>query len=472
MAKKSKKPEGWDPTAPSESPFDVVFETATDVQKKTYPDSVYSGGQAAMRIVCLPVPSFAVRFLLQQEGWPLSRFVMLVGEQESCKSAMLSEIMRWHMTAMNGGAIYIENERKLSPELIHSIVGYNPKRLRFQECRTLQEWNAALKNWIASFHLAMDGCPGGGGQAKTTGIGRKSPICFGIDSLMAALTDKQNEKIDDEGTSAKHFADAAGLLNDYFKNITHDLANYPFSLVGINHMKPRQVPVAPNSPAMKMERNISGGFALKFHDTAEIQMTRLSNPAPGKELNRIADNEKGIELRISVFKNSMAPHEKIDVDMMWYTDYEDRDPLGHYRQKTFFDWDAAAIEILAALTTGDGKQAKRLRAIIDLELEKDTRKVWCSALGIAQKSKVRYREAGKILEHKLANDEQFRNSLYAECGIRRRFLFRPDLDFREQIELASSVAIPEDELAALASQNIFSATATGATDGTAGSRPV
>ncbi len=468
MAKTRKKaaPEGWDPSL-VESPFDAVFESVTTAQQKEYPTGVFSGGAEAMQIVCLPVPSFAIRFLLQQEGWPLGRFVMVVGEQESCKSAFVYEVIRWHTLVANGGGVLINVEAKDSPELLRSIIGYETPRLRIQKCRSLQEWNAALRMWVDGFKVAMDGYNGAGGKPRVAAQGRKAPVCFGIDSLMAALPDKLIEKIDKEGASTKHFADAAQLLNDYFKYINHEIDGYPFSLIGINHMKPRDVPI-PGTGIVKTERNIAGGYALKFHETAEIQMTRLSNPAPGKEINRVADGEKGIELRLSVFKNSMAPHEKVDVDMLWHIDYEDRDPMGHFRQKTFFDWDAAAIELLADLSKGDGKVAKRLRAVIDLEVDRDTRKVWCSELGIKQKDKLRYREAGAVLEAKLRDDPGFRDALYAETGIRRRYLFQPGIDYLEQVEMAVQLATVADHAATgppllpaglAPGQNLFDATA-------------
>jgi hypothetical protein len=43
------------------------------------------------------------------------------------------------------------------------------------------------------------------------------------------------------------------------------------------------------------------------------------------------------------------------------------------------------------------------------------------------------REFGQLLEEKLAQDEEFRNALYAECGIRRRDLFQPGQDFRQRL---------------------------------------
>ena len=414
----------------TDSIFDTVFEQVSETAREKFPgQDIYSGGAEAMRVVCLPVPAFSVRFLLQQEGWPLGRFVQIVGEQESCKSSFGYEVMRWHGGVAGGGGVLIPTEPKDAPELFRSIVGYNHPRMRYHDkCKTLQEWNSALNFWIKQFQKLMD-------AAK--GPGRRAPIAFMVDSLCAVLTDGEFEKIRTEGHGDRHFAEAANLLTDFIMYITQQIDGYPFSLIGINHMKPGKEKVG---MLEKTVRNIRGGKGLKFFETTEIEMRRVTSTGPGKEIDRVTEDERGIELAISVHKNSLAPHEHIAVEMLWYTDYEDRDPAGHFRQKTFFDWHSASIQVLQGLLKGNGVRAKRLREVIQLESDSDTRKVWSPTLGISQRDKVSLRAAGDLLEAKLSEDRQFRDSLYAETGIRRRYLFRPELDYREQVEKAIEMA--------------------------------
>jgi hypothetical protein len=428
----------------SDSVFDSIFEQVSETARGQFPGhDIYSGGAEAMRVVCLPVPAFSVRFLLQQEGWPLGRFFQVVGEYESCKSSFGYETMRWHGLVPGGGGVLIPTEPKDAPELFRSIVGYNHSRMRYHDkCKTLQEWNAALAHWVTTFRKIMDGTKG------TPGPGRKAPVEFMVDSLTAVLTDGEYAKVRSEGYSERHFAEAANLLTDYIMYITQEIDGFPFTLLGVNHMKPSKEKVGMFE---KNVRNIRGGKGLRFFETTEIEMRRVTSTTPGKEIDRVVDDEKGIELEISIHKNSLAPHERIRVEMLWYTDYDDRDPAGHFRQKTFFDWYSSSIEILASLTKGEGKRAKRLREVIELTVDPDTRKVWSPTLGIAQKEKVRIREAGEILEKKLHGDAAFRNALYAETGIRRRYLFRPELDYRDQVKEAIKLAAEASDDAVLAS---------------------
>lgn len=425
MGKKSKV------DADTNSTFDALFQAMTKEAEEKYPGQIYSGGAEAMRVVCLPMPAFAPRFLIQQEGWPLGRFYHLVGEQESCKSALGFEIMRWHGLMPGGGGFYFPTESKNQPELFRSIVGYEHPRMRWHDdCKTMQEWQAGVTDWIKRVQVAMDGTP------KNPGPGRRAPVCWLVDSLMALLSDKENEKVDKQGHSDRHYAECAVLLMDFLKWATPEIKQYPFTLLGVNHLKPTKE----EGPFGKVERNIPGGKAPKFFETMQIEMRRCTGTRPEKDIRHVKDDERGIEVEITIHKNSMAPHERIRVEMLWYTDYDDRDPAGHYRQKTFWDWYSASISILANLLKGDGKQAKRLREVIDLNLDTDTHKVWSPALGIDKKDKVPAREAGELLERKIYEDAAFRDALYAETGVRRRYLFKPHLDYQEQVKEAIKLA--------------------------------
>lgn len=181
-----------------------------------------------------------------------------------------------------------------------------------------------------------------------------------------------DEKVEEKGASDKHYADNAQLLDDWFKYICPRLRGYPITLLGINHMKPDQEKVG---MFIKKTRNIGGGKTPKFLSSLQIQMDRISGTVPGNEINRLIAGERGIDLKFSIYKNSLAPHETIDVEMLCYIDYEDRDPAGHFRQKTIFDWHAATTEILDKLTAGESKHAKRIWDLLDVHTEGDERKV-------------------------------------------------------------------------------------------------
>ena len=405
---------------------------------QAYPSGIYSGSQQNLPVICLPVPAFSVRYLLQQEGLPLGCFTQIVGKPASCKSSLLYEILGWHMNFPGGGGVLIETEGKISPELPYSIFGYNHPRFRLQPCKTLQEWNAALKDWIEKFISYMDG----DSLKQNPGAGRTMPIGFGVDTLMAALPAQIFEKLRDNGSPTKHFSDTATRLDEYLKWLTQKIKDMPFSVVGVNYLKPGRT---------GNERNIAGGWAPKSHAALELEVSRLTSSKPGNAINRVLDDEMGLRLRIEAHKNTMASPAAVEVEMLWYMDYEDRDPLGHYRQKTFFDWHSASIELLLALTRGDGERAKRIRSIIDLQANADTRRVGCKELGISATAKAPYRDAGLALEAKIKNDKAFETDLYAAVGILRRSLFKQDVEYCEQCQDAMDLSLKAERQATVSS---------------------
>lgn len=370
-------------------------------------DNVYSGGEEESRIICLPVPAFSLRFLLMQEGFPLSRQTMVVGQPESCKSSLCNEILRWHRLSKGGGVVF-ETEAKDSPELRRSIVGYDYKPIVIY-CQTQDDWNQGLNTTILKLQRKMDGIK------SEPGPGRLSPMCFIIDSLTGTMGADIFKEMTSKGIPSMHHATDQRKLADYERYMPKQISNWPFSIVGVHHLKPstdqRGFPV----------NRIGGGYAPRFHATTVIEMVRK------KDIDRV--DEKGRLLGIKTTKNSLAPHNEIEVEMLWYTDFDDIDPITEMpRPKIFFDWHGASIEILSELTNGKGKLAKSLNKIIDLETNDDRRTVSSSTLGISEPCS--YREAGGILEE----HPDILRAIYPLVGIRTRHLFKIGIDFRTQQE--------------------------------------
>lgn len=441
MAKKKKIEDLLEIT---DSSYDQLFDGLTQGMGRDFPGQVFTGAEAEQLLICLPVPSLAIRYLLQQEGWPLGRFSMLVGEHESCKSSLSYEIARWHRL-QKGKTTYLDTENKPSPELMWSIVGYDMRAIAYHKAKTLDEWQTALTQWIAQLKGQMDGV----GDKK--GFGRIAPYLFVVDSLTAALADKTHTNIADEGHTKKRFADEASSLTDYIKFVTKELDGWPFSMVGVNHLKPGQTPTGIPT------RNIGGGRGLRFHQATEIEMRRKSSINPttkGGSATRLVDGRRMeiIEIQMAVTKNSNAPHRHLDVEMLWYTDFDN--PIsrvvvdaeaGTQRtvtinpQFTYFDWDSAAIDILLDLQKDRGNRASKLLGdLFRIEGGDDRRYCWCKDLGVTEKSKVSWAELGKVLEERLAADQSLVDALYPILGIRRRPMYRPGLDYRDL--MASSVS--------------------------------
>lgn len=419
MAKKQSKK-----TEQVESMWDDALNAAIGEAKKMFPNRVYTGSEESMRSICLPVP-FAVRCLLQQEGFPLGRFVLLDGPQESCKSAMSYEIISWHRRQMGKGII-IEVEDKRSPELCQSILNYDEKAVEVHRCETMEDWNSALSFWLEKIKILMDGDPKA--PKARPGKGRIAPFAFVIDSIMSAVVESVMNTIKEEGHTSTRYALEANQLSDFMKAFTKWLSDYPFSVIGINHIKPGQDRYG--NPV----RKLPGGKAPGYHASLDIEMNKV-----GKQWKQAT--EEGISLRMDVMKNSSAPHNSIEVDMVWYIDYDHPTETGECLQRTFFDWGTAAINCVRKVMSDPGSGRKKmLDSVLDLHCSEKAQTCWSPILGIPEDDPKSYREAGKLLEVKLDTDQTFRDALYPLMGIRRRVIYQPGVEYREQMKIAQEAS--------------------------------
>ena len=440
MAKKKKDRDLLD----AESSYDKLFDGLTQEMGRAFPGQVFTGVEAEQLLICLPVPALSIRYLLQQEGWPLGRFTMIVGEQESCKSALSYEIARWHRL-QQGRATYLDTENKPSPELMWSIVQYDKQAIDYHKAKTLDQWQEAMTRWMAALKGRMDGV------GDKPGFGRIAPYCFVVDSLTAALADKTHTNIADEGHTKKRFADEASSLTDYIKYITKEIDGYPFSFIGINHLKPGQTPTGIPT------RNIGGGRALRFHQATEFEMRRKSSINPTTKAGaatRLIDGRRTevIDIQIAVTKNSNAPHRFVDVEMLWYTDFDTTDSrvivdsqtgtqrtVSGHPQRTYFDWHSTSVEILLDLQKDRGNRAsKLLNDLFYIEGNDDRRHCWCKDLGVNEKSKISWAEMGQVLEDRLATDHALADALYPLLGIRRRPMYQSGTDYRDLMRASIS----------------------------------
>lgn len=394
---------------------DRMFSDFSASLKSEWGGSVYVNGDEESRVICLAVP-LALQFLLQQEGFTLGRFTMLVGLPESCKSAFGYELCRIHRQA-GGGFSLVETEKKDSPTLMRSIVGYDPGRYTATYVKTAEEWQRFDRESMELLKPTMD---------KRLKPPRSIPWLWLVDSLAGVTTERLAEKCNDEGAATLVQPQLACILNQFFKVMPHWVEDYPFSIVGINHLKLQKDQHGHNSI-----RQIQGGYAPRFAESLEIEMVRMDR----KQIDRrMRCREQGVRLGMTVAKNSTAARgPQVIVEMLWYFE-EVELPTGELAevQRTYFDWPSAAIELLIKPPL-DAASCREVDAIVDLHPSSKDRTVWSDALGIPESDPLSYREAGIILEGR----RDIVEALYKPLGIRRRNMFQTGVSFKEQQEKAA-----------------------------------
>lgn len=387
-----------------------MFAAMRSTARQELGGDVSIGTEAEANLVGLPLPSLCLRYLFQSTVFPLSRIVQITGEEGSAKSALLYEIMRWHMI-YGGGAILAENENKDSPELRQSLLQWNPiwlSRLIMKPTYSLEEWQDVFSTFV---DLARDS------QDAENGVGRTVPICFGVDSLMSTAPQAEIDQVRKEGHAARGYALAANLIARYMRTMPERIKAYPFTMIGTNHLKPATTPTGlPTS-------NIPGGKAVKFMETYEIEMKKAMN----HDIDLLEYG--GLRIKFIAKKNSLGPSRKsITAELLWWYGPDATD--GTWKQQTTWDWDTATIDLLASFEMSPGKKTvfNRLKEITGINIvSRSQRTAYSTILGVPKSAPVLYRQLGGMLEQR----PDILTEVYQVLGITQRRPFVPGMDYRE-----------------------------------------
>lgn len=352
-------PEGVAPS--SDDPFSAII---SEIETK-FGVGVYTSSDADKLIVGVPVPAIAIRYLIANSVWPLQRIYQFSGLYASGKSSLLYEVMGWHIDH-GGFAFLAEAETKDSPGLRLAILGKSAERVAVTNCPTIEDWQALLTFTISKIkdhYPDPKKCP---------------PVCFGIDSIAGRTTESVREKIvEEDGHATRGHPQDALMISRYMRALPTLLGDYPFTIIGTNHLKKMQVGLA-------TEEYTIGGSSIKFHETIEIKVE------PGRKITNDRKEVVGFERSLTIVKNSLGPpYRTIKVPFRW--EYVmDGDEL---KQKAYWDWDFASVSLLLSFADELEKEAG-----IDLRRRGNRFYVCSSALGIPENDSMSYWEFSRWLE--------------------------------------------------------------------------
>jgi len=429
MATRKKKNDPWSGVDRAQN-VDGLFSAMRDqANKELGRNDICIGTELDKLFVGLQLPALSLRYFFQSSVFPLSLIIQITGEEGTAKTALALEIIRWHMVH-GGGGVFEENENKYSPELTKGIMEWCERWLRrFKLIRT-----RSLEQWQDSLTTTLDIAKSQ--QTNPDGPGRTIPICWVVDSIMGTSPESTLDKIRTEGHASLGFPLAARLIAEYMRSMPDQIQDFPFTIVGTNHLKP-PIATGPMQPG-GMKDSIPGGKAVKFMETFEIKMKHDSQKT-------ISTNERGgLRLRIINTKNSMGPgHKQIQASLLWWK--EDL-PDGGWRQQTAWDWHSATIQLWNAFEVGATTDTKGMKTtwkkmmdICDFRIvSKTTKMVYSNALGITKSEPVPYYLAAQMLEQR----PELIKALHCVLGVTERKAFQPGVDYMETraAELAASGA--------------------------------
>lgn len=383
---------------------------AETAKKKFGHRSVMAGNESNTLVVGIPMPTIALEWLIVQDVLPLSVVIMLVGKWRTNKSALLYEIFRWFAKA-NGGGILMENETKFSPDLCSSVMGYAKDEcpIIVNRCTSVENWQEMLTFYTAEQKTRLIG------TQENPGPGRTIPICFAVDSVMGKSTQEKQTKITKEGSAGRNYPLEALSITEYLRATAHEIDNWPFSLVLVNHLK-----TSVNSDTGQTERRKPGGEFASFQESFEIETSCWRNKIDTTEFD-------GMGIRLTCQKNSFGvTGREIKTRMLWWDEQvginEYDQPV--YEQKTVWDWDWSTVTLLAELPNRYQQRLKDLDFNMTFKSPKGDVDCManCKALGMGKEDWLPFHEVGAMIR----NNPEILELLRTALSIKRRALLQGD----------------------------------------------
>lgn len=402
--------------------------TATlDAAREKYNDNqIVAAGEASSLLIGVEVP-LGMRFILQNNVWPLSRIVELVGLEKSNKSTLAFEVARWFRAA-GGVTKLFENETKYSEDMAQSIIGYADETgeevFGHIPCYSLEDWQGKLEFAVQSDKgLMVRGVfqdVNGKKKQVLKPIGCTIPMCYILDSLAGGICEENIKRIADRGHGGRSHPAEALANTQYFKKLRADLAKWPFSFIIVNHLKKQKA-----EKGNHVERKTPGGKHVSFQESFQLELSKVRSLSyvdtrPNAPTLTINGNRISIQCRRSGMGEDMR---KLDVDVLWWYD---RSPVdGRPRQYTKWQWSAAIVDLLLGQK---GIAVEKLRAIVDIRAAKNGL-FWSSTLGISRQAPLTKADFGEVLEANPVVSQQISDLL----SVKQRTVMRKGDDYRQLI---------------------------------------
>jgi hypothetical protein len=378
--------------------------------------------------VGLKLPSFCLEALMKSTVWPLSRVTTIVGPTESGKSALMFEIIYWHVLMMGMGFIE-EAESKIATELLFSLMRHIDGACEVKWCESMDAWQMQAMNDFNSIQAIMEGvAPPKIGEKKKPRTkdapGRVFPFAIGIDSIVGKQNEETIEKTDKKGAAGRNFPMENQYVKQFVSRMSDRVLGWPTSVFLINHLKKK----AMTGMAGVQERILGSSEFVGFQASIELEVNRIA---------RVKSSEtkgwEGIRSKIRTMKNSTGSTDPFPIYAeMWWRKVED--PETHIeKQETFWNWHKATMELLTSDNTG---LKARTAKIVDINPVKPKNsayvRYWSAALGIPKDEPVDSTIAGDLL----MNRDDILIPLRRLYQIREDMPFIPGEDYVAQCKTA------------------------------------
>jgi hypothetical protein len=385
----------------------------------------------------------AMQYLLDIRAWPLGILVQLTGGEGSRKTTTMFEIASW-FNALAGATDITLTEGKLSESLIYSTNGYPdeivdeegnilPYPVTVRVSENANQWQRDITQQVDMFNDMMDkGWVAGDGRKFPPGI--YAPMFFGVDSVVAQLTEAQTEQVENDGGQDRGYATHVKALSQWLSAIQAKLSCRPYSMVLINHCtidKPTeyQVIITPK-----------GGRKLAYESSLIIflskrKMTTVQCDKPG-----YASEGKLTYVTFKLLKSSVGDDTKqIVVPIL-----DENEILGDgdVRQRTTFMWGESLMDIIEAKCWADKTEVNIDKVSQQKTIRERFRTAFLSVSPFERLNGGMYKCAkysdevldAETMGNYLSNDPDFRKVFYEQIGIKPYEVWTPGTNYVTFIE--------------------------------------
>lgn len=307
------------------SSVDPLFAEMLNVAQAEFgPDRVYQLSDHRKLFFGLPLPSLALRWMMDSNIMPLGRIVGLAGPAKCMKSAFATEMMRW-IDVCGGGSVRVDTEGgKVGPMLMEQILGERAAasiRHHMMLVHSAEEGQERINKTFAAFCKRVP----------------DKDVLFGmvVDSLTGAVLGETSDKIEEEGFHARGYEGAvrAMMFTNTFGHLSPRLASWPILFTFVNHQK---IKLEQKGQFQVKEPYMPGGVAQHYYVAFYFLFNRILRDS--KSL--VAESREIRAIRIAMHSSSFGvDNRSIDINFNSWLD-------GEGKRRISFDWGAATTKFL------------------------------------------------------------------------------------------------------------------------------
>jgi len=352
----------------------------------------------------IPTPSLAFEYLVANDIFPLSSVMMLAGSWGTCKSALSYEFFRWFYE-LSGINVHIDTEDKFDAEfacdIMRAAAGENP--IISNRANSTEQMQQILTHYLGQVQRMLVG------SKEAPGPGKTVPCCFAIDSLAAAASEENQEKIMKAGNAGRAHPVEALKNTGYLKAIKKQFEGWPFTLLIVNHLKSKTDDMG------RTHEYTLGGEAFNFHESFQINTSTWKSKFSNSQFNG-----KGVRLKCS--KNSFGPTgRQIRTRFLWWVEDDEH---GAPHDVFLWDWNWAICTLLNEVESQEKSRLKDRG--ISIKCKSPAADIDClanlTALGMGKDEYLPFQEVGQMIQENAEVSDLIRDAL----NIKRRYhLDRP-----------------------------------------------